>query len=380
MFRPLLIVVAFGLLLLFPAWEAATHWLPDPPLDEKRLPVPEPDWHASPNLKSYLLGWQDRFNDRYAGRNLLIRLKTQIDFSVFSHADRIYIGRDGWLFYRSTLDGKVAMDAVIPQVIDGFVAQVRTLREWLAARGIHLVIIDNQLKDAFYPEMLPASAPRVPSPSHYDEVLRRLRKETGAIVVDTNGILRDLKRERPIFHRTDFHWNDPAAFAVAKDAVDRMAASVGKPSLGWHHRLEIELGPNSGGEAAFMPLLRPATEQSLFVRKNWTDATADMWNYRAPFETIRRMCNPHPPVLPTVVVMGDSFFDGIVRCGFAEHFAAVYRARIYAATLQQVLENLPPDTGFVVVQFIETEIPTMAAPLDFKALDRARPAAAWRRP
>jgi len=374
MLRSLVIILGFGLLTLFPAWERATHWLPDPPLDEKRLPIPEPSWRASPSLERYLMAWQDWFNDRYSGRNLLIRVKTQLDYSLFSYSDRIYIGRDGWLFYRNVLDAKVAMQvSYTPEVVDRVVSHFRRLDEWLAARGIYLVIVDNPLKDSFYPEMLPSSAPLPPSPSVSDEIRQRLRGETGALFIDVTGILERLKSVRPVFHRTDFHWNDPAAFVVAEDTVDRMAALLGPSAPRWRIRLEVETKPNSGGEASFMPLLKPVTEESLFVRQTWKEAPASVSYYKGPFEYVHVLNSRSPGVLPPVVVMGDSFFDGMVRSGFAEHFSAIYRARIYKATLQDTLAGMPRGTRFVIVQFIESDIGPLTIPLDYRALDKAFP-------
>ena len=374
MLRSLFVVIGFGLLVLFPAWEAVTRWLPDFPLDEKRLSVPPPQWHSSPALKNYLMGWQKWFNDRYAGRNLLIRLKTQLDYSLFSYSDRVYIGRDGWLFYRSVLDEeRPALESWRPSDIDGLILQFRNLRIWLAARNINLVIIDNPLKDTFYPEMLPLSAPKFPSPSRGEEIRNRLRAETGALVIDTTGILSEVKRERPIFHRTDFHWNDPAAFAVAKDTVNRMAGLARMPSRGWRIKLEIEKRPLSGGEASFMPLLRPVTETALFVRPSWNNADSAYAFNQGIFEYVQRLRSPPVPLLPTVVVFGDSFFDGMARSGFGEHFTSVYRVRTFSASLQATLEHLPPDARFVVIESIETGLGLFTIPLDFAALDRAFP-------
>jgi len=374
MFRSLLIVAGFGLLALFPLWEAATRWLPDQPLDEKRLPVPEPRWQTSPNLRTYLTGWQDWFDDRYAGRNLLIRLKTQLDYSLFSYSDKIYIGADGWLFYRSVYDDKISAEQEYTRpVADNIMAQFRHLRLWLGARGITLILIDVPLKDVFYSEMLPASAPRLPAPSVEDKIRHRLHDETGAVCIDAAAVLNTVKRERPVFHRTDFHWNDPAAFAVAQDTVDQMAWLLGDPALGWRLRLEIEKRPNSGGEAAFMPLLRPVTEESLFVTPTWKEAPADVTYYQAPFEYVHVLRSPPSRMLPPVVILGDSFFDGMIRSGFAEHFSALYRARIYNSTFQDVLLHLPRGTRFMVVEFIETAIGPVSSPLDFEALDRSFP-------
>ncbi|MGH2198802.1 hypothetical protein ACQ1Z2_14755, partial [Enterococcus faecalis] len=43
------------------------------------------------------------FNDHFGLRALLIKLKTQIDFSVFGTSDKVVVGRNGWLFYRAVI-------------------------------------------------------------------------------------------------------------------------------------------------------------------------------------------------------------------------------------------------------------------------------------
>jgi hypothetical protein len=310
------------------------------------------------------MGWQFWFNDRYAGRNLLIRLKTQIDYSVFSYSDRIYIGRNGWLFYRSVLDvGKPTIDQLPDASYDQIINNIKDLNQRLASRGVRLLVMDNELKDEFYSEQLPASVSRRPVSPRYHKLRARLAKETGAEYVDPSAILHALKAQRSVFHKTDFHWNDPAAFAVAQAVVDRIAKLAGPPYQGWRWPLEITYAPNSGGEAAFMPLIWPATETALFVKKTWPDLPRDYRGPDTPFEFSVVHKVEDPALLPGIVVFGDSFFDGMLRSGFAEHFQSIHRARIYQATLDQVLDALPKNTKFFLLQFIETSTPSYTIPL-----------------
>ena len=347
------VTVCFTLLLLFPLVERVTHIFPDAALQENRMPAPMPDWKQF-TLQKYLMGWQSWFNDCYSGRNFLIRLKTQIDYSVFSYSDKVYIGRNGWLFYRSVVDvGEPAVEQLSETDYDHIVKNFADLNAWLAKRGIHLIIVENELKDAFYAEELPFSAPKRPLKYHYRHLSERLARETGASYIDSSAILSALKDERPIFHKTDFHWNDPAAFAVARAVVDQIAKQAGPPYRGWRWPLQITYAPNSGGEATFMPLFIPVTETSLFVKKTWPDYSRDYRSPDGPFEFSITHKVIDPTLLPGIVVFGDSFFDGMLRSGFAEHFQSIHRARIYHSTLDQVLTALPSTTRFFLVQFIE---------------------------
>jgi hypothetical protein len=356
------IVFLFALISLLPAVQHLTKIVPDQPLNENRSLAPQPDWARS-TLKDYLLGWQTWFNDRYAGRNFLIRLKTQLDYSVFGVSDRIHIGREGWLFYRSVIDvQEPQLERLTDAHHDQIVANLRELNRRLAEKGVRLFILDNELKDVFYPEYLPTTIPRRRQPTRYSQLRQRIAMETGAEFVDSHAVLWALKSERPVFHRTDFHWNDPAAFAVARAVVERMAV-LNPGHSGWRWPLVIQEKEFSGGEAAFMPLLRAVTETGLFVEKTWVDLPRVYRQNDGPFEYSIIHTAEDPTLLPGLVVFGDSFFDGMVRSGFIEHFRSVHRARTYQATLDQTLHALPDGTRLFLLQFIETAVPYFSIPL-----------------
>ncbi len=373
--RAFLVTAAFALLSLFPAIQWLTGVFPDAPLGENRRAAAAPAWGEETDVRTYLQAWQRWFNDRYAGRNLLIRVKTQLDYSVFSYSDKVHIGRDGWLFYRSVLDvEKPLVEAYSERQFDDVVAGIKRLTDWLRVRGITVILLDNQLKDEFYPEMLPRSRPRRRQPSRYDQFRQRLRDETGAIFIDTSAILERVKRRRVIFHRTDFHWNDPAAFAVARRLVDRLAKEAGAPVRGWRLALEVESRRYSGTQAAFLPLLKPLGEESLFVHPTWSARPATRVRHQGPFEYSFFAAAATPQDIPPTVVFGDSFFDGIMRSGFEEHFVSLRRARERDVSLEEVMAALPPETRFVILQCIEIAIDVYAAPVDYAALN-ARAAA-----
>jgi hypothetical protein len=351
--RPYLLI-GFIALLLLPLLQMATGWIPTTPLDEKRALAPAPAWTSWREAHAWLRGGSRWMDDHFGLREVLVRGKTQVDFSVFGMTDRVFVGPDGWLFYRHVmLQEKPAAEQRLARDGDAIVAGVRRLQQQLAGRGVTLAVVVAPMKDVLYPDKLPAGVPVVPEPRQAARLEARLRGLDGLIVVEATDILRRLSAQRTVFHRTDFHWNDPAAFEVGRALVDRLGARVGRTGPTWTHPLVIDEQRFSGGEAAFMPIFFPPTERALVVHQNWDWPPFDFLTDQPPFVWVHRTRAPTPAQLPSVVLLGDSFADGLLRSGLPLYFQTTYRMAWQPGEVDRLLASLPPDCRFVVVEFIE---------------------------
>lgn len=349
----LLFVTLFFVLTLLPGLQMLTGVAPLMIVNENRVLAPAVST-ATP--LGDIPGVADRwFSDHFGLRSLLIRLKTQIDFSLFGASDRVLVGRDGQLFYRSTTNDEVpAMNDYLADATVPSVAGVATLNRALAADGIRMAIVVNMLSDRFYPELLPRQALRRPDRPRVDDYVARLQKVPDLLVVDSKAILDELRKTRRIFHKTDFHWNDPAAFDVAKHLVDRMSVTDGMAASPWTYPLVIDTLKVSGGIATFMPLFVPPSELALMVKPNWQwpEGFVNL-SPQPPFEFSSK-ADPNPALLPPTVVVGDSFFDGMVRSGIQACFVEMHRIR-WTGTIKisEVIASLPKHTRWVIFEFIE---------------------------
>ena len=57
-----------------------------------------------------------------------------------------------------------------------------------------------------------------------------------------------------------------------------------------------------------------------------------------------------------MAVLGDSFFDGLLRSGITFEFEKVYRASWNQVRLSEFLAKLPPDCRYVMIEFIEASV------------------------
>ncbi|MDB5582175.1 MAG: hypothetical protein JWR80_7351 [Bradyrhizobium sp.] len=366
-------ILIFAMLIFLPLLQMVTGLIPVMPVSENRSLAPGPG--AATRLDRMPRVANEWFNDHFGLRPLLIRLKTQIDYSLFKTSDRVLVGRDGWLFYRSTVNVE---PPAVENLLSGPAEEriVRGMREFsdaLEKSGIHTALIVNMMSDRFYADKLPAAALRRPARPRIDDLVEKLRVLPNVTYIDSFQILRAAMPSRQVFHKTDFHWNDPAAFLVAKAVVDAMSVREGLAKSVWTHRLEVERSPLSGGIASFMPLFLPPFEDALMVKPTytWGPGLTQASNV-GPFESLTATTPGTPGFLPPAVFIGDSFLDGMVRAGLQASFVSTARVRWKdRAKLSTMAAELPAGTRWLLIEFIEVQQGAMGTFADLDDVAKA---------
>lgn len=158
--------------------------------------------------------------------------------------ERVYPGRDGWLFYRSDLDHLTGPGFLDPAVLrsrersgDAWrepprpdpLPAILDLRELLARRGVELVIMPTPVKPTIHPERFSnraaADARRGVENLSYGGFVAGLRK-SGLRVFDPTPILVRARDElaEPLYLRTDTHWS-PAGMELVAAELARVLAT-----------------------------------------------------------------------------------------------------------------------------------------------------------
>lgn len=369
MWRLAFVAVFFGLTLL-PGLQMLTGALSIAPVDENRTLAPPvtagTSFDAVPRVADR---W---FADHFGLRSLLIRLKTQVDFTVFGMSDRVLVGHDGQLFYRSVVNvEEPAMDQVLAVKEAAALAGIGRVTRALKDAGIDTAFVVNMMSDRFYPELLPKVAVPRPLQPRIDDFIARLRALPDVNYIDSEAILRHAMQTRRVFHRTDFHWNDPAAFDVARALVDRISAGEGRPSSAWTHSLKIGTQRISGAIAMFMPLFVPPTEDALTVEQSWDwpagfsqSVNQGLFEYSTA-STDARLLSP-------TVFVGDSFLDGMQRSGLVADFVETHRIRWKPdLKVSEIVASLPSDTRWLTFEFIEVSQTALNAFADANDVEAA---------
>jgi len=74
---------------------------------------------------------------------------------------------------------------------------------------------------------------------------------------------------------------------------------------------------------------------------------------QGPFEWIQEMKSPHDAPLSPITVVGDSFFDGMMRSGLEIYFKKIYKSNWSKLKLEEFASTLPSDSKYLLLEFIE---------------------------
>ena len=366
----LLPIVLFVLVLLMPALSGITGYAISPPLAENRVLTARPvatDYFNEEKLD--WLGYSTQFNgwfsDGFPTRDFWVRLHGQVQYSLFHDSNRVHIGPENWLYYRSVLDVEnPSLERISQQERQAMAQRLQQLSAQLAARGITLYILPMALKDYYYPEFLPASGKHALQFRFFDLYMDELLANGAIKVIDSRPILRQAKQSGlKIFHQTDFHWTDPASARVFQPLLAAMAEQEQKPALANQWQVEtVEMGNWSGGESNALPLLWPRTETTVGARFTGTptEFTAQT-PLPAGVESAAVTSTSREDLLAPVLIFGDSFFDGAERAGFLNFFQAYTRSRVWTYDLVEAYRNRQSGTRYLVLENITGAIYGMDA-------------------
>jgi hypothetical protein len=331
------------------------------PLDEKRVLAPFPDvigryLHGDGRLSGSINQW---FDDHVGFRPLFIRIKNQIDYSLFSYSSRVLIGRSGWLFEPGLLNGKVANDRAGQLGQAKLQNQFVALAAYLARRNVRLVIVSNPIKATIYPQFLPSNAPYFPQNGQFEKLRNFLKQEAGWTYVDGEDVMSTCKPHQ-LFYRQDIHITVPAADCFAKEIVSRIAIAEDKPATFWNPNFTYHpQGGEFGGLISFMSLLVDPTEtydvpDGDFRPGQSTPEGSFVDDPQHFFESIYQTNIPFwQTKLPPILLYGNSFVDFYLQSGMYFQFQEVYRVRSNGIPVEEMLHKIPINTRYVIVQFLE---------------------------
>lgn len=352
------------------------------PVEERRAADPFPPLHlltgANGDFAAEFNTW---FDDRVGFRDLLIRAKNQIDYSLFDTSKKVFIGANGWLFDRHQFDSIANVDA---SGLTALEASYLALARQLNDKGIHLIVIGYPQKVALYPEMAAPGMPLQPGGGNYEQFRNFLSSRSELTFIDAEAIMKALKVSSAelLYAKGDVHATQFAQRAVVKEIVARIAQIEGRPNIHWNEELTLtHLHWRGGVERNLLAVLFPPEEDVPIFEGGYPiggQETDGDWSIPNPhfvdradpgigrpfdfeFRSLPQLC---PQRLPGIVLFGNSFSDFYWMLGLHRYFCFIRRARNPISRFTAFYETMPRDTKYFIFQYYEPWLLSDMPPLE----------------
>jgi alginate O-acetyltransferase complex protein AlgJ len=356
------------------------------PVDEHRavnqFPSPQLLRQATGDFAAGLNAW---FDDRAGFRDLLIRTKNQIDYSVFGTSAKLYIGSQGWLFdrrARGRLDIELLSADEFKSIEERFVGLARRL----AQRDIRLVVVGYPEKSMIYPEMMPPEEmPVAPPGGNADKLRHFLAAQPDIVFIDAQELLEREKSRTTehLYYKMDVHASEIGQLPVVKEIIARIANAEGRSGIHWDEKFQLAHAVIPGGnQARFLAKLTPEDEDVPYfagrhtigavetdgawiipdrrVLRRVDEGTGRPFDYA--FYARPELCHER---LPGAVLFGNSFSDLYWVLGLHRYFCFIRRERDPMSHFKLFYESMPAGTKYFIFQYYVPGLPRTAPPLDF---------------
>lgn len=154
--------------------------------------------------------------------------------NTYIESTQVLLGKEDWLFYKSTEDGDPISDyqginhydeATMQAVAD----KLTNERNQFANYGIDFYILSIPNKSSVYPEYMPDTIERKDTTSRTDLLMKYLEENTDLNIVDAKPILEKAKKKKQVYYKSDTHFNQIGAFVTVqalKDKIDGKTDSL----------------------------------------------------------------------------------------------------------------------------------------------------------
>ena len=294
-------------------------------LDEKRKLADEPRFDGSlTSLARFPRAFEDFYNDHFGFRNTLVRINSLTQIVVFreSPSADVVIGNSGWLYYAgngSTNDHRGLLPLSDEQLRLGK-QHLENRRDQITSMGAKYVFVVVPNKQTIYPEYLPLTASTIEGPTRMDQFLEYMLQHSDFQPIDLRPNLIGAKSPRPLYFKTDSHWNPYGAYNGYSTVAARLSTLFSTVRATPPTQITIahagdcchDLATLAGADGFFPP--EPFNVlQSTSSRAKQTPLTIEGMADAVLTET-------EDPSLPSAVVVCDSFCDAYLRELLAENF------------------------------------------------------------
>ena len=275
---------------------------------------------------AYLPEWGNYFEKNFALRAQAITADNRLMSTLFGVSDTagVAVGKDGWLYYTSTLDDYLGRRTLDKAQMQGLVQNLKILRDYVTKCGGDFLLCVAPNKNTLYPEhMAYYYLPNTAKPRNRDLLHEALQNSD---ITYCNLFEVFAAQQETLYLKTDSHWNNKGALLAYNAILD----TAGKPHEDFS-AVEVTRTKDFCGDLSKM--LYPAAQETQY---NFNYPTAEMFTYVTDTKSTEE------PLIKTqsrgasesLYMYRDSFGNALVP-----FFATAYESAVFTKSFPMILEN-----------------------------------------
>lgn len=156
-------------------------------------------------------------NDHFFMRQELISVNRWLTCTIFGHSgeESVILGRNGWLYYGSTLDDYTGANPASAREIFSIAKNISLMDQYCNQQGMSFAFLIAPNKNSLYPENMPNYG-TVAGVRDANRVMQHLREENVKVIDLFDAFQKD---DATLYFKTDSHWNAAGA-AYAADLIN----------------------------------------------------------------------------------------------------------------------------------------------------------------
>jgi hypothetical protein len=296
---------------------------------EMRELAPAPPW---PTTRAAIDAWPAAFKayfvDHFAFRSRMLHLQAVVlwDWLRTSASETVIAGKDGWLFYADDggMEDYVQAQPISRGELEAWRQTLDRTNRWLAARGIHYLVVFAPDKQMIYPEFMPDALGRLSPDYRVDRLLAYLRGHSSVEPLDLRPALVGAKGGELLYDRYDTHWNDRGGLAGYQAIVARLRPWFPSMTPLTREDFVTSAATPSGDKTTMLGLVDRGklAMPGLVPRAGWRARVVEPVRPDPYGEEGRLVTEIPGSTLPRAVVFRDSFAGRLIPY-LSEHFSRV---------------------------------------------------------
>lgn len=340
------------------------------PINENRTLAELPDLYTANGLmeiSEYCKSIEKWYNDRFAFRDLMIRTKNQINYSLLDYTPGIYIGKDGYMSYRKVIEvEQIANENLSYSSFQTIVDEFEKMKEYLYKKNKKVFFMIPPQKNTVFPERTLDFPVIRPKENKY-MILRDMINKSNVKdnFIDAIPILRDAEKKYPTYYKTDFHWNGYGATQAFTQIVDKIAEQeqIAEKIFSEDSYSVYNLENFKGGQLNEFSILQDISETAVACKKNTPITMQVVNNGENNLEenyAVHYVNSDSSAMLGRILLIGDSYTQYLLfsDSGLLDCFSEVYF--VHVSNSENVLEQFIDKADYVVIERIESVIPYLA--------------------